>query len=126
MKPAKLIDSAILVDHLRGIPQSSVWLRSLGEGEGVISVITRAEVLSGGTEAESAAAFDLCELFPCLPLTRETADLAAKLRRSHRWRLPDAFQAALAMIHGLRLATRNSRDFNPKAHPFALIPYRID
>ena len=89
-------------------------------------MITRAEVLSGGTEAESAAAFDLGELFPCLPLTRETADLAAKLRRFHHWRLPDAFQAALAMIHGLRLATRNSRDFDPKTHPFALFPYRID
>jgi len=126
MKPATLIDSVILIDHLRGIPQAIAWLRSLRDGEGIISVITRAEVLSGGTEAESAAGFDLCELFPCLPLSRETADFAAKLRRSHHWRLPDAFQAALAMSHGLRLATRNSRDFNPKAHSFALIPYRID
>ena len=34
--------------------EATVWLRSLREGEGIISVITRAEVLSGGTEAESA------------------------------------------------------------------------
>ena len=126
MKPAILIDSVILIDHLRGIADAAAWLRSLREGEGVISVITRAEVLSGGTPKESAAAFDLCELFPCLPLTREAADLAAELRRAEHWKLPDAFQAALAAIHGLRLATRNTRDFNPKTHPFALIPYRTD
>jgi predicted nucleic acid-binding protein len=29
------------------------------------------------------------------------------------------------MDHGLRLVTRNSRDFSEKKHPFALIPYRL-
>jgi len=126
MKPSILIDSVILIDHLRGLDEAASWLRSLREGEGVISVITRAEVLSGGSDEETAAAFDLCELFPCLALTRETADLAARSRRAHHWKLPDALQAALAMIHGLRFATRNLRDFDPRSHRFAFIPYRLD
>jgi predicted nucleic acid-binding protein len=125
MRPAYLIDTAILIDHLRGIALSTTWLQSLHEGEAVISVITRAEVLAGGDSSEMAAAFDLCEHFACLPLAKETADHAAELRRKNKWELPEAFQAALALEHGLRFVTRNSRDFNPQKHPFALIPYRL-
>jgi predicted nucleic acid-binding protein len=125
VKPAYLLDSAILIDHLRGIGSATKWLGALREGEAVISVITRAEVLAGGSSDEWAAAFALCEQFDCLALTREIADRAAELRRAHGWKLPDAFQAALAMDEALRLVTRNSRDFDEKVHPFVLVPYRI-
>lgn len=125
MRPVYLIDTSILIDHLRGIDPSTKWLQNLHDGEAVISVITRAEVLSGSASLETAAAFDLCEQFACLPLAKETADHAAELRRKNKWKLPDAFQAALALDHGLRLVTRNSRDFDPQKHPFALIPYRL-
>ena len=125
MKPAYLLDSAILIDHLRGVAAATRWLGKLRDGEAVISVITRAEVLAGGSSDEWAAAFALCEQFDCLPLTGLIADRAAKLRRAHRWKLPDAFQAALAMDEGLRLVTRNSRDFDEKEHPFVFVPYHI-
>ena len=52
------------------------------------------------------------------------ADLADELRREHHWKLPDAFQAALALRHGLQLATRNTKDFPPKRHDFVTISYR--
>ena len=125
MKPAYLLDSAILIDHLRGVAAATRWLRKLREGEAVISVITRAEVLAGGSSDEWGAAFALCEQFDCLALTAQIADRAAELRRVHRWKLPDAFQAALAMDEGLRLVTRNSRDFDEKEHPFVFVPYHI-
>jgi len=125
VKPAYLLDSAILIDHLRGVAAATKWLGRLREGEAVISVITRAEVLAGGSDDEWAAAFALCEQFDCLPLTGLIADRAGELRRAHRWRLPDAFQAALAMDEGLRLVTRNSRDFDEKEHPFVFVPYHI-
>jgi hypothetical protein len=47
------------------------------------------------------------------------------LRRTNGWKLPDAFQAAVALRHGLRLVTRNARDFDEKKHAFVLIPYRL-
>ena len=125
MKPVYLLDSAILIDHLRGIPDATKWLQRLHEGEAVISVITRAEVMAGGTIEERAAAFDLCEQFECLPISKEIADYAADLRRTNRWKLPDAFQAALANDWNLRLVTRNTRDFKEKDHTFVLIPYRL-
>jgi len=125
MRALYLLDSAVLIDHLRGMAPATTWMAKLKEGEAVISVITRAEVLAGGDPSEAAAAFELCEQFACLPLTKETADQAADLRRANGWKLPDAFQAALAIDHSLKLVTRNSKDFSEKKHAFALIPYRL-
>ncbi|MBM3310663.1 MAG: type II toxin-antitoxin system VapC family toxin [Candidatus Aminicenantes bacterium] len=125
MKPVHLLDSAILIDHLRGFVSATAWLGRLRPGEAVISVITRAEVLSGGTPDETAAAYELCEQFDCLPLTKGIADRAAELRRTRRWRLPDAFQAALALEHDLSLATRNIKDFSKDRDPFVLVPYEL-
>lgn len=70
-------------------------------------------------------ALELLDLFPTLPLTAETADAAAALRRTRRLKLPDAFQAAVALHNDLTLVTRNSRDFQPGGKPEVLIPYRL-
>jgi predicted nucleic acid-binding protein len=125
MRPSYLLDSTVLIDHLRGIGEATRWLGKLREGEAVISVITRAEVLCGETEEEALAAYELCERFECPPLTKDAATRAAELRRNNGWKLPDAFQAAMAMQSGLKLVTRNTRDFNQKRHAFVLIPYRL-
>ncbi|MGA2531652.1 MAG: PIN domain-containing protein [Candidatus Aminicenantales bacterium] len=125
MKPVYLLDSTVLIDHLRGIVEATKWLQKLREGEAVISVITRAEVLCGGTEDETLAAYELCEQFECLPLTKDVATRAAELRKRNGWRLPDALQAAMALRSGLKLVTRDSKDFDEKRHPFILIPYRL-
>lgn len=119
-----LLDSVILIDHFNGIRAATSYLRRT-EGSSVISVITRAEVLSGFDAASAALALPLLDRFQTLPIDRDTADRAAHLRREHRWRLPDALQAALADIHGLQLATRNTRDFPPAKFKFAIEPYRL-
>ena len=125
MKPAYLLDSTVLIDHLRGIDAATRWLLKLREGEAVVSVITRAEVLCGGTDEESLAAYELCEQFECLPLTKDNATRAAELRRTNGWKLPDALQAAAALGGDLRLVTRDSQDFDEKKFPFICIPYRL-
>lgn len=119
-----LLDSVILIDHLNGIAAATAYLAK-NNAVGVISPITRAEVLTGVTEESEVAVKKLLDAFGVFDIDRETADLAAKLRREHKWKLPDAFQAALALQHGLKLVTRNSRDFNPKQHSFVVIPYII-
>jgi hypothetical protein len=90
-----------------------------------ISAITRAEVLTGVQSDDLPTVRALLDRFPLLAIDRPIADLAADLRRRHRWRLPDAFQAAAAQHHGLVLATRNTKDFSPKRHPWVRIPYRV-
>lgn len=117
-----LLDSVILIDHFNACDAASSFIGQHPR-EVAISAITRAEVLTGFCDAEIALPQAFLSLFPTIGIGQPEADLAARLRREYRWKLPDAFQAAAAMIHGLVLVTRNSRDFSPDRHPFVLIPY---
>lgn len=119
-----LLDSVIVIDHFNGIAEATRFLRDHRE-EIAISVITRADVLTGfDGEREVLAKAVLAELRH-FSVTADDADLAAHLRRQNRWKLPDALQAAIALNRHLQLVTRNTKDFDPTKHPFALIPYTI-
>ncbi len=119
-----LLDSVILIDHFNGRPEATQYLDSVA-GEAAVSVITRAEVLAGFDAEEAVPACSLLDRFPILGIDLPVADLAARLRREQRWKMPDALQAALAQYHGLSLATRNTRDFPPDRHRFVVIPYTL-
>jgi hypothetical protein len=125
VKPKFLLDSVILIDHLRGIEPATEWLDGLEEGEAVISVVTRAEVLSGGSEEEASSARKICDKFECVSLTKDDATVAAELRRENGWKLPDAMQAALAKRLDIKLVTRDARGFGDKKPAFALCPYKL-
>jgi hypothetical protein len=118
-----LLDSVILIDHFNGVVQATDYL-SRWRKVAAISVITRAEVLTGFHAHGVHLALKLLDAFPTLVIDTPVADLAAQLRSEHRWKLPDAFQAALAVHHNLRLVTRNIRDFPPDRHPFVEVPYK--
>lgn len=119
-----LLDSVILIDHFNGIDAATEFLR-LHNNECALSVITRAEVLVGFSPQDEVVARTLLDAFPTLPITRDIADHAAALRRSERWKLPDALQAAVAAQHGLILITRNTRDFQTSEVLEVLVPYRL-
>ena len=119
-----LLDSVILIDHFNGVTAASAYLVET-QGLSAVSVVTLSEVLTGLDRPEEGLARRLLDRFPTLGIDRDAADQAAALRRAHRWRLPDAFQAALAQRHGLKLATRNERDFPPENFEFVVVPYRV-
>lgn len=119
-----LVDSVILIDHFNGIDQATSWIADR-YAELSVSVITRAEILTGFEDEEGAMVGSLLDRFPSLPIDMAIADLTARLRRRFKWKLPDAFQAALARYHGLTLVTRNTRDFPPDRFDFVEVPYRI-
>ena len=119
-----LLDSVILIDHFNGEAQATDYL-SRWRKVAAISVITRAEVLTGFDAHGVQLALKLLDAFPTLVIDTPVANLAAQLRSKHRWKLPDAFQAALAVHHNLRLVTRNIRDFPPDRHPFVEVPYKL-
>lgn len=121
----RLIDSIILIDHLNGIEKATRFIIDLDPLETAISVITRAEILTGLDEGQQPKVIQLLDQYQLLIVDKPIADLAAKLRREHRWTLPDAFQAALAQHHKIKLTTRNLKDFNPQEHDFVEIPYRL-
>lgn len=119
-----LLDSVILIDHFNGWRAATRFL-ARAAAESSVSVITRAEVLAGFGPEDVFAAIGLLDRFPTLGIDKPVADLAAQLRREHRWKMPDALQAALALYHGLRLVTRNTRDFPPETYPFVVVPYAL-
>lgn len=119
-----LLDSVVLIDHFNGIDAATRHLAEIHEEAG-ISVITRAEVLTGFDGAAAQRAATLLDTFPTLAIDRPIADAAAALRRAHGWKLPDAFQAAIARHHGLQFHTRNRRDFPPERFAFVVVPYRV-
>jgi predicted nucleic acid-binding protein len=119
----RLLDSVILIDHLNNIPQAMDFLLALNPGKTAISVISYAEILTGLDEDGERKAIPLLHSFEMLEIDAAVAKKAAMLRRQHGWKLPDAFQAAMAITHGIILCTRNIKDFNPQKHPFVEIPY---
>jgi predicted nucleic acid-binding protein len=119
-----LLDSVVLIDHLNGISGATSYLKEV-HGRSAISVISRAEVLAGFDDRERAQVMPFLNSFPTLDINRDVADLAGALRHQHGWKLPDAFQAALASRHRLKLATRNLRDFPPGRFAFLVSPYTV-
>ncbi len=90
-----------------------------------ISLITWVEVLVGARSDEEEARLRLfLNRFDNLPIDREVAEKAVRLRQVHRMRLPDAIIWAAAQVSEGLLVTRNTRDF-PIDDPGVRIPYEI-
>ena len=121
----KLLDSVIVIDHLNRIEPATKYLLQLDPYQTAISVITRAEVLTGLDENDLASVSAMLDQYQILIIDRSIADDAAFLRRKHGWKLPDVFQTALAQHHQISLVTRNTKVFNPEIHDFVEIPYSI-
>ncbi len=121
----RLLDSVILIDHFNGIAEASTFITGLDPGETAISVITYAEILVGFKDEAAEEAKTLLNHYEVLGIDKLIAEKTAGLRRRHGWKLPDAFQAALALHHHLKLCTRNTKDFNPKKYSFVEVPYKL-
>ena len=122
----RLLDSVILIDHLNSVPPATEFILALDPEKTAISVISYAEILAGLDEEGERKARPLLQSFELLEINAAVAEKAATLRRQYGWKLPDAFQAAIAIIHDVRLCTRNTKDFNPQKHSFVEIPYLIN
>ncbi|MBI4398311.1 MAG: PIN domain-containing protein [Candidatus Omnitrophica bacterium] len=119
-----LLDSVILIDYLNFVPEATKWILSLNKEEAVISPVTRAEVLAG-IKINKERFTSFLDQFECVDIDATDGNRAAELRQQYRWKLPDALQAACALNRNLKLATRNTKEFQEKTHPFVLIPYSL-
>lgn len=113
-----LIDSSVLIDHLRGVEAAQALLADAARRRDELWSLTpvRTEILGGLLPGEEGTTLRLLELLRWQEVTVEVADLAALYRRrfgrSHGGiDLVDYLLAAAAEILGARLVTLNVRDF---------------
>lgn len=121
----RLLDSVVLIDHFNNIPAASSWLSALEPEKTAISVISYAEILVGIPDREKDTVKALLHQYTVFAIDIKISELAADLRKQYRWKLPDSFQAAIAMYYRIRLVTRNTKDFDPEKHSFVEVPYSI-
>lgn len=113
-----LVDTDVLIWHLRGLPKATQRLDRLS---GVtISAITWLELLQGfRNQTEMLAVQKSLNMREAkrLPITPAITERAIALMEafalSHGMQLGDAFIAATAMEHGLTVLTANVRHFSP-------------
>jgi len=113
-----LVDSDVLIAHLRGLAAARAWLREARQRTGplAVSVVSIAEITGGMRSEErrevwgllgSLHAEDVNEV-----IARRAGELMRRYRRSHAAiGIADYLIAATAEVRGLELATLNARHF---------------
>jgi predicted nucleic acid-binding protein len=113
-----LVDTSVLVDHLRGHAGAvNLLLDANARGDELIgSVVSRAEVLGGMRSVERRATLSLLDVLRWMDVTIEVADRAGQLARRYRASHPgidiaDFLIVATCEVTGAQLATRNVKHF---------------
>lgn len=112
-----LVDTDVLIAHLRGLDQARTWLREARTaGPLAVSVVTVTEITGGMRTAERREVWGLFASLRAEPVTelvaRRGGELMRQYRRSHQGvGLADFLIAATADVRGLALATLNVRHF---------------
>jgi predicted nucleic acid-binding protein len=110
-----LLDTDVLIDHLRGERRLSADGRGMG-----VSVVSRCELFAGRDEPQRLRRF----LWPMIeiPIDTAIAELAGMTRRDTGIATPDALIAATALTHRIPLMTRNRRHFDRVAELRVVAP----
>ena len=124
-----LLDTGLLIRHLRGQKSAVQLLRGLGKTNRLcIATVTRLEVRAGAHESEQAVTQRLLSRFVNLDLDSSVADKAGEIiaqgKKVNRPVLvPDAVIAATALVHDITLVTFNVSGFegvaNLSLHPLS-------
>lgn len=99
-----LVDTDVLIDHLRGTSRLTADGRALG-----VSVVSRCELFAGRDDPDRLRRF--LEPMIELPIDGTIAELAGVTRRMTGIATPDALIAATALRHRIPVMTRNRRHF---------------
>lgn len=112
-----VIDTDILVDHLRGETRAGELVRRIESGKylAYFSTITEAELYSGRQmhRREERRSVDLLlSLMRRVEVDGEIARRAGDIRRMYEVELPNALIAATALSSRARLVTRNLKHYD--------------
>ncbi len=117
MSETLLIDSDILIDHLRKEQKALDYInQKIDDGSPLfISVISRIEIFSGARKGEDETIRSLFDILTSVDVDLAIADGAGeylrKFRKSHALSIGDAVIAATAKEMGMKLVTRNIKHY---------------
>lgn len=100
-----ILDTDVLIDHLERVRRLDPSLAGSS-----YSSITRAELYSWRSVDEDVVD-RLLSQFEEIPVDRDVAEEAGRIRRESSLRLPNALIAATAILAKRPLLTRNKKDF---------------
>lgn len=112
-----LVDSDVLIAHLRGIEEARTWLREAWRaGPVAVSAVSITEITGGMRSSERREVWQLLGSFRVEPVTAHTAGRAGEFMRTYRRShngigIADYLIAGTADLRGLQLATLNVRHF---------------
>lgn len=112
-----LVDSDVLIAHLRGVDAAREWLREQREVSPLaVSAVSVTEITGGMRSAERREVWQLLGSLRVEPVTSLAAGRAGEFMRQYRRSyngigIADYLIAGTADVRGLRLATLNVRHF---------------
>ena len=128
MAEAVLIDTDILIDTGRGLPDAVACLKQYEQlGILAISVITQMELMVGCRDKREFQSLEkFLRRFQIVNLDEKASETAVELiqqyRLSHGLLIPDALIAATALTFDLPLLSKNQRDYR-FIRNLQLLPY---
>ncbi len=115
---AYLVDTAILVDFLRGNEAANAWLKQFAGGELALSIVTAAELVAGcRNRREQEQVEKELEQYPLVPISSAISVTAWDWYRQYRLRdgvgFLDCLIGASAYHLGIPVCTLNEKHFRP-------------
>ena len=124
-----LLDSNTVIDYIAGLypDKTEQWLNQLIDEEINVSIITKIEVLSFDPDKDDnyTVLVDFFEASNLLELTNDIVNKTIQIRQKQKIKLPDAVIASTALVNGLALVSRNTKDFKSIPNLEVLNPYDI-
>ncbi len=109
-----LIDTNIIIYYLDNQEKAVEFIQNNYQSVLYVSIITVIEVLSfkfSSAEQEKIVRKFLEDNFIWLTIDNKIIDKTAKIRQEKKIKTPDAIIGATAVIHNLKIVTRNDKDF---------------
>lgn len=124
-----VIDSDLIIDLLRGVPQSQEFFNKIKSREymAYFSTISETEIFSGQTAStpnDQNILEDLFEIMNRIDVDKKIARKAGELRRKFGCSIPDAIIAASAIVNKFTtVATRNIKHYEKIRDLKVFTPY---
>lgn len=113
-----LLDTTIIIDHLRGDKKANTYLEEIGERGDIAGCccVNIAEIYSGMLEKEAEKTNRFINSLYYYEVTREISKIAGKLRQKYQKKsitlvISDVIIGATALIYDLILVTKNIKHY---------------